>query len=87
VIAVLRVRLFASLRERLGRGELAVAPPPGVATVASLVAHLELHELPGCGALLLADNTVIAVNREVCDRERTLADGDEVAFYPPVTGG
>jgi molybdopterin synthase sulfur carrier subunit len=84
---MLRVRFFASLRERLGCGELGVDPLAGGRTVAALVARLDAHELPGCGALLLLDNTVIAVNRQVCDRERALADGDEIAFFPPVTGG
>jgi molybdopterin synthase sulfur carrier subunit len=84
---MLRVRFFASLRERLGREALAVAVPPGGITVAALVAHLETLGLRECSALLLADNTVVAVNHEVCDRDRALADGDEVAFFPPVTGG
>lgn len=84
---MVRVRFFASLRERLGCGELGIDPGSDGSTVAALVERLDAHELPGCSALLLADNTVIAVNHEVCNHEHALADGDEIAFFPPVTGG
>jgi len=83
---VLRVLFFASIRERLGRRELALAFDAGCTTIAGLVARLE-NELPGCAARLLAEKTIVAVNREVVAREHALRDGDEIAFYPPVTGG
>jgi molybdopterin synthase sulfur carrier subunit len=83
---MLRVLFFASIRERLGRRELALACDAGCASIAGLVARLE-SELPGCAALLLAEKTIVAVNREVVTREQALRDGDEIAFYPPVTGG
>ncbi|MBP6383132.1 MAG: molybdopterin converting factor subunit 1 [Pseudomonadales bacterium] len=83
---MLRVLFFASIRERLGRRELALAFEAPCATIAGLVARLE-REVPGCGPLLLADKTIVAVNREVVTRAQVLRDGDEIAFYPPVTGG
>jgi molybdopterin synthase sulfur carrier subunit len=84
---VLQLRFFASLREQLGRSAMPLPLPPGCADIAALVAHLDAAVLPGCAGLLLADNTLIAVNRVVCARDAAVADGDEVAFYPPVTGG
>lgn len=84
---MLTLRFFASIRERLGCAELAVPFDPDRAHIAGLVERLDAHELPGCAPVLLADNTVVACNRSVCGRDATLSDGDEIAFYPPVTGG
>ena len=84
---MLRLRFFASIRERLGCAELAVPFDPDSARIDALVARLDAVELPGCAALLLADNTVVARNLSVCGPDTMLADGDEIAFYPPVTGG
>jgi len=83
---MLRVLFFASIRERLGRREAALAFDAAGATITGLVARLE-SELPGCSGVLLAEKTIVAVNREVVTRAQALRDGDEVAFYPPVTGG
>ena len=84
---MLRVLFFASIRERLGRRELALACRRGVhqhrrpgGTAGERIAGLR-------SALLLADKTIVAVNREVVTRDQALRDGDEIAFYPPVTGG
>jgi MoaE-MoaD fusion protein len=70
------VRLFAGLRERAGwsRREL-----EGVERVADVWSALELGDEP--------QGLLYAVNREYTDAERALADGDEVALIPPVSGG
>ena len=70
------VRLFAGLRERAGwsRREL-----EGVARVADVWPALGLGDEP--------PGLAYAVNREYADRGRELADGDEVALIPPVSGG
>ena len=70
------VRLFAGLRERAGwsRREL-----EGVARVADVWPALDLGDEP--------PGLAYAVNREYADRGRELADGDEVALIPPVSGG
>src|SRR5215210_1648159 len=70
------VRLFAGLRERAGwsRREL-----EGLERVADVWPALELGEEPG--------GLLYAVNREYAEPDRELADGDEVALIPPVSGG
>jgi len=70
------VRLFAALRERAGTGRLEV---DGVERVADVWARLGLGDEPS--------GLLYAVNREYVERGRALADGDEVALIPPVSGG
>jgi molybdopterin synthase catalytic subunit/molybdopterin converting factor small subunit len=72
------VRLFAGLRERAGTGERALQLSDG-AHVADIWLRLELGDEP--------PGLLYAVNREYAARERELADGDEVALIPPVSGG
>jgi molybdopterin synthase catalytic subunit len=71
-----RVRLFAALRERAGWSEREL---DGVTRVADVWPALGLGDEP--------PGLVYAVNREYANRERELADGDEVALIPPVSGG
>ena len=72
------VRFFASIRERLGKGE-AVIDAGDIRTVADVWARAAGVPLP---ARLLA-----AVNLEHARLESPVRDGDEVGFFPPVTGG
>lgn len=81
------VRFFARIREQLGMAQLELPAVHAGDCVADLRRRLiEAHGGPW-ESVLCADNVVIAVNHEVCDNTHTVADGDEVAFYPPVTGG
>ncbi len=70
------VKLFAGLRERAGSSERELE---GVERVADVWAALGLGEEPS--------GLLYAVNREYAARDRELADGDEVALIPPVSGG
>jgi MoaE-MoaD fusion protein len=70
------VRLFAGLRERAGKGTLELED---VARVADVWTRLELGEEP--------PGLLYALNRAYVDRDAELADGDEVALIPPVSGG
>jgi molybdopterin synthase catalytic subunit len=70
------VRLFAGLRELAGRSSLELE---NVATVADVWPQLELGDEP--------PGLLYAVNREYVSTDRPLADGDEVALIPPVSGG
>ena len=70
------VRLFAGLRERAGTGSRELED---VARVGDVWPRLELGDEPA--------GLLYAVNREYADRDCELADGDEVALIPPVSGG
>jgi molybdopterin synthase catalytic subunit len=77
------VRLFGSLREATGAKELAVALADG-ARVEALFALL-VRQQPAFGRL--GAKLRVAVNQDVVGMDHALADGDEVAFLPPVSGG
>ena len=72
---MVRVRLFAGLRERAGWSEREI----DAATVADVWGALELGDEPG--------GLLYAVNKTYAQRDQVLADGDEVALIPPVSGG
>jgi len=75
----INVRFFASLRERVGTGEKALLVDDR-ATIAD-VWSLAVPDLA------LPDNLLVARNREYSSLEQRVAAGDEIAFFPPVTGG
>jgi molybdopterin synthase sulfur carrier subunit len=72
------VRYFASLREQIGRSEDRLEPT-GIRTVADVWRRISAENLPA--------NTLIAINQEYGVWESPVNAGDEVAFFPPVTGG
>lgn len=73
------VRYFARLREELGRAgdQLDAA---GIGTPADAWAHAN----PG---VPMPPNTLVAVNQDYAALDSPVGDGDEIAFFPPVTGG
>lgn len=85
--AQIRLLWFAWLRERLGTGEEELALPAGVATVGALVAHLKARGPAYAAALDERTQVRCAVNQDFATAETPVRPGDEVAFFPPVTGG
>ena len=83
---MLQVRFFARVREALGTAELSLAPAEAGGSLDELRQHL-MQRGPAWSRALDEPNLVCAVNRAVVHGDVALADGDEVAFYPPVTGG
>jgi sulfur-carrier protein len=85
--APLTILYFAWLRERTGLSQESVALPAGVRTVADLVAWLA-ERSPGHASALANRRTVrCAVNQDFAEPTTAVHPGDEVAFFPPVTGG
>jgi molybdopterin converting factor subunit 1 len=82
-----RVLYFAWLRERAGVGAADMALPPEVTNVGELMRHI------GAGNAALAEVFATtrlvraAVNQEFASPTTQVSAGDEVAFFPPVTGG
>ncbi len=85
--ASITVLYFAWLRERIGTAEQTVTIPEGGMSVSDLVGALAASS-PGHAAAFQNRGTVrCAVNQEFADPSAVVRSGDEVAFFPPVTGG
>ena len=79
----INVRLFALYRDRLKMSGLTLMVPEG-STVRDLVSQLA-QEHPNIGPLL--EHTAIAVNEVYAENTQILAESDELALLPPVSGG
>lgn len=83
----LQLRFFAGLREALGASAESVFVPPEIVTVGDLRAYLRLRGGAWAEALAAQKPVRTACNQVMVDAAAPLADGCEVAFFPPVTGG
>ncbi len=83
----MQILYFAWLRERIGLAEELVDPPAGTSTVAQLVAWLRSRGASYAEALADTARVRYAVNQEFATPEAVIAPGDEIAFFPPITGG
>jgi molybdopterin synthase sulfur carrier subunit len=82
-----KILFFASLREQLGRPAEELELPAGIATVGALREHLRARGAEW--ASVFAPNRAVraAVNQDMAQSDARIKAGDEVAFFPPVTGG
>lgn len=81
-----KVLYFASLRDAVGRAEESLALPSGVATIAELRSFLA-HRGDSWSALEAGRNVRAARNQRMAGPADPVMPGDEIAFFPPVTGG
>lgn len=80
------VIFFASIREDLGTDQVLVDIESDM-RVSELIDTLAKKHGPEWGAILKAENIKIAVNQELITEDVLLKPEDEIAFFPPVTGG
>lgn len=83
---MIRVLYFARLREQLGT-DVEEIEPRGLDDVSRLAEHLRARGSVWEETLGEGQTVLVAVNQELASRTTPLRDGDEVAFFPPVTGG
>ena len=84
----IRLVFLASVRERAGRGSEAVSPPETVATVGALLDWLRSRGDVVAAALSVPPAALrCAVNQRFVRADAAVRPGDEVAIFPPVTGG
>jgi molybdopterin synthase sulfur carrier subunit len=86
-MVAVKVLYFASLRERLDCGEEQVDLPGAVADVAAMLDWQRARGAAWADAFAPGRNFRVAVNHTMAGPDTRLAAGDEVAFFPPVTGG
>ena len=82
-----KVLYFASLRERVGKGSEEIELPVDIATLGGLRSHLIARG--GAWQTSLAETRLVrmAVNQDMAPAGAAINSGDEIAFFPPVTGG
>ena len=84
---MLTIQYFASIREALNRSDEELELPVDVNSVQALIDYL-LSSNPHFEAVFNDSKKVlVAVNQTVVDRSHPLSEDDEVAFFPPMTGG
>ena len=84
---MIRVMLFASLREKLACESLDIPPVSGQETVSELIDRLIARQGGNWQEVLRDTKVMVAVNQEVVDLQASVGADDEVAFFPPMTGG
>jgi molybdopterin converting factor subunit 1 len=85
--APVTILYFAWLRERTGMSEEQVSLPPSVRTVADLITWLATRGAGHASAFANRRTVRCAVNQDFAEPSTLVNPGDEVAFFPPVTGG
>lgn len=73
----IQVKFFASLREQVGLSDITIEQASTAAEVWDLATNKQQQP----------DNVLVAINLEYAKLNSSVNDGDEVAFFPPVTGG
>jgi len=84
---VVTLLYFASLRESLGCSREQLALASGNSTVSSLVEQLRSRDGRWTEAFAPGKTWRVAVNQQMADLATPVKPGDEIAFFPPVTGG
>ena len=83
----MQVLYFGWVKSRIGIGKEELSPPPEVTNVASLIDWLKGRSDAYANAFEDSTALRVAVNQEIAPLDAAIADGDEVAVFPPMTGG
>ena len=83
----MKILYFACLRQKTGIDAEDVEMPPEISDVAGLLDWLKERNSNFADALADFDSIRVAVNQEFAELDAPVAQGDEVAIFPPMTGG
>tara|TARA_R110000868_G_scaffold1554_3_gene12441 strand:+ start:9550 stop:9801 length:252 start_codon:yes stop_codon:yes gene_type:complete len=83
----MQVLYFGWVRSRIGTGKEELSPPPEVDSVAGLIDWLKARGGGYASALEDSSALRVAVNQEIAPLDAAITDSDEVALFPPMTGG
>jgi len=85
---IIKIHYFASVRERLNQSEEQLTLPEGVTSIEDLIKHLQIINPSFKSVMGSGKKILVAVNQTVIvDLNYKLSEDDEVAFFPPMTGG
>jgi molybdopterin synthase sulfur carrier subunit len=84
---MIKILYFAGLREATGTGAEEIVLPAAVRDIAGLRALLRARGGAWAEALAESKRVRAAVNQDMAAGDTAVTDGDEIAFFPPVTGG
>ena len=83
----MKIRYFAWMREHTGTASEELSLPAEITTVGQLADHLKATSYGHNIALRNMKTVRVAVNQQYAQLDSPISDTDEVAFFPPVTGG
>ena len=84
---MIKIIYFASIREALNLADEMIELPDMVTTAGQLSSWLQHERGDQWQSTLSNNNVLMAVNQEMVNSTQPIFDGDEIAFFPPVTGG
>ena len=84
---MLKVLFFARIREQLDCAGLELPWEPGLGDLDAVERHLVARGGDDWAATFAEHNLIRAINQTVVEPGAAVTDGDEIAFFPPVTGG
>jgi molybdopterin synthase sulfur carrier subunit len=84
---MLKIQYFASIREQLNKNEESLILPANVNNVGDLIEYMKNNDPIFYQVYEKNPKLLVAVNHTVADKSVALTRGDEVAFFPPMTGG
>lgn len=84
---MMKIRYFAWLRDHTGCGQEEMSCPSDVQTISDLIGYLEDQDHKYKKAFAQKQVIRVAVNHEFASFDDVVTDQDEIAFFPPVTGG
>jgi sulfur-carrier protein len=83
----MKILYFARLRQIIGRGGDELEIPPEVKTIRTLIDYLKAHDERVAEAFADLRTLKVAINQKHMSLDATLEGANEIAFFPPVTGG
>ena len=83
----MKILYFSWLKEKIGLNSQEIIKPENVETVGDLIAFLKEKSENHKNAFSDLNSIKVAVNQEFADLEKKIKEKDEIAFFPPVTGG
>jgi molybdopterin synthase sulfur carrier subunit len=83
---MINVVFFARIRDQLGIDQIHIPLPDGVNSLLQFTAYLTATH-PSFAGIIDQPTVLVAVNQEFAQPQTPVEDGDEIAYFPPVTGG